>query len=117
MFDRTMYDNFVYDRFRYDIPTELTTQDYIISIPIVLGIYFLPSIIALLRKHTNKWVIVTANLPLYMVYNLTAGLGGIACWIALIIWAFRSDEREIITPRMKELAHAVWTDLKDRRKN
>ena len=57
---------------------------FAILLPILLGIYFVPSIVAFARAHPNRWPI--------LVVNLVFGLTGVG-WIGALIWALLAIDR------------------------
>jgi hypothetical protein len=50
----------------------------LIVAPFLLGIYFVPAVIAVARSHPNRWAILTANVLL--------GLTGVG-WIVCLVWS------------------------------
>lgn len=53
--------------------------------PLVLVVYFLPTILAVVRKHRAPWAIAVVN----VIFGLT-GVG----WLIALIWALNSNVRE-----------------------
>lgn len=69
-------------------------SDYIVfMVAICALIYFIPAVIAFLRGHTYKWVI--------LLLNVIAAWTGIL-WIVLLVWA--------IWPKQKLVLHHVIVD-------
>ncbi len=56
---------------------------YILAIICSLGFYFLPSVIAFIRAHKDKWII--------FIINLFFGITGIV-WFIAFIWAIFSKK-------------------------
>ncbi|CAM3826722.1 superinfection immunity protein [Rheinheimera salexigens] len=65
--------------------TQLGPLFWVVFIPFLLAIYFLPSIVASFRNRKHLGKIFLANIP--------AGLSWIA-WCALIIWAFSGKQQK-----------------------
>ena len=65
---------------------------------LILMIYFLPSVIARVRKHSCKWAI--------FFLNLFMGFTGFG-WVAAFVWAFTNNStarKPTIAEELKELA-------------
>lgn len=65
---------------------------------LILFIYFLPSVIASVRKHSCKWAI--------FFLNLFMGFSGFG-WVAAFVWAFTNNStarKPTIAEELKELA-------------
>lgn len=61
---------------------------------LVLGGYFMPTLIAIVRKHHFKWVIFAINL----VFGIT-GMG----YVIALVWA--------VWPRQSSLFDPLWNDM------
>jgi len=60
----------------------------LIIVALVLGAYFIPFIIALLRGHTYKWVIFGLN---------AIGFSGVT-WLISFVWAVWPSDKSLIDP-------------------
>jgi hypothetical protein len=60
----------------------------IVVVVLVLGIYFIPFIIALSRDHTYKWVILGLN---------AVGFSGVT-WLVSFVWAVWPSDKSLIDP-------------------
>jgi hypothetical protein len=70
----------------------------VLVIILILILYFLPSVIARVRKHSCKWAI--------FFLNLFTGLTGFG-WVAAFVWAFTNNStarKPTIAEELKELA-------------
>lgn len=70
----------------------------IILVAIVLGVYFLPTIIALAKRHCNKGAITVLNIFLGFTY-----IG----WVIALIWAVKKPERIVIVNQPAPVEEAV----------
>ncbi len=61
----------------------------ILLILVILCLYYIPFIIALVRRHQYKWVILGIN---------TIGFVGVFPWIAAFIWAVWPTNKSLIDP-------------------
>lgn len=68
----------------------LTGGEIALLIVVGLGLFFLPTIIAVNRKHGYLGIIIVLN----VIGGLFAGLG----WVAALIWAVWPAEKSIIDP-------------------
>ena len=59
---------------------------FLILMPFLLGVYFVPTIVAFARQHQDRWAILVVNL----VFGFT-GLG----WLVSVIWALNAVHRPV----------------------
>lgn len=81
-----------------DLTNIIDTVVIIAVIALISFIYFLPSVIACIRKHSCRWAI--------FFLNLFMGFTGFG-WVAAFVWAFTNNtiaRKPTIAEELKELA-------------